>query len=103
VLFIFSREIDLQPPCELAPSQQHPVAAALALKTDVRAETYNSPLEGTARMRFTQPEHIVQLEVYQHMLRLGFAIPTIKTRFCALTRLYLTAADALLRAICDKL
>lgn len=47
---------------QLAAGQQDSAAAGLTLETDVRPEADHPPLRTAARMRFAQPDDLVQLK-----------------------------------------
>lgn len=51
---------------KLAPRQQDAPPAAFAFESDVRAETCDSPLVGTARVLFAEAEMIVETQVGKH-------------------------------------
>jgi hypothetical protein len=58
----------LDAPRQLAPRQHHPVAATFTFQSNVRAEARDRPLVGTTRVRLAQSNHIVKLQVGEHML-----------------------------------
>jgi hypothetical protein len=56
-------KIDFQPPGKFAPCEHDAMLAKPAFKTNIRAETDDSPFIGAAWMRLTQTQVIVKLQV----------------------------------------
>ena len=49
--------------CEFTPRQQDAPSAAIAFESDIRAETGDGPLVGTARVLFSEAEMIVETQI----------------------------------------
>jgi hypothetical protein len=48
---------------EHRPLEKHAAAAHPALQTDIGAEPHDFPFEAAARVRFTQPHHVAELDL----------------------------------------
>jgi len=61
-------EIGFEPFGKFAPGKHNMTPAAFAFEPDIRAETYDGPFVGAARMLFAKAQVIVELEVGEHKL-----------------------------------
>jgi len=66
IFFFVLGEIDLESLREFPPREHDPPPAAFAFEPDIRAETRDRPFVGAARVRFAQPQVIVEAEVGEH-------------------------------------
>jgi hypothetical protein len=51
---------------EIAALKENPVAAALALNSNIRSQPYHFPLPASTRMRFPQLHNITHGKIRQH-------------------------------------
>jgi hypothetical protein len=57
--------------CKFTPRQQNAPPTAFAFKSDIRAETSDSPFEGATWMLFSEAEMVVEAQVGKHNVGIG--------------------------------
>lgn len=63
------RKVGLEAFCKFTACEHHATPAAFALQPDIRAETDNSPFVRATGMLFTQAQMIVELKVWEHVVK----------------------------------
>ena len=59
-------EVRFEPFGKFTAGKHDAASTAFAFETDIRAEAYDGPFVGTARMLFAEAQVIVELEVGEH-------------------------------------
>ena len=66
LFFCVFGEVGFKPFGKFTAGKHDAASAAFTFETDIRAEAYDGPFVGTARMLFAEAQVIVELEVGEH-------------------------------------